>query len=316
MTYCFRIRGDFARSSHLNIAVGRLQLTPSDEPIVVVLRPGDSAENLAKARRLDIRGGPFGSELEAYESSVEWLNRLRCLMITMGVGVDFGERAPKGWASEEWLAQLADEYGAERVLYDNPGVTVYECEPSPRFAELTVTGVSSPGQEAIDRALAFAGSASPNMTGAVRVAYDLLAASMSVADEARLLLLMASLETLLERDFRSDAAVEHLAHLTAETLGNERLPDHDRDSIVSALSDLRRESIGRAGRQYVARLSPKTYGGKGPAAFFGECYSMRSELIHGAQPRPPREVVDPLAALLEVMVTDLLRTEIGFDVPP
>jgi hypothetical protein len=50
--------------------------------------------------------------------------------------------------------------------------------------------------------------------------------------------------------------------------------------------------------------------GMQPKRFFDECYRLRSQLVHGAYPRPSRELVDKTAAQLEVYVGDLIAVRL------
>lgn len=312
MDHRFRIRVDLATTCFFDVQRGELLFSPPGSAVVVRLVPADGVEAmpLSAARSVVLVGGEFGSEQEAEQEGAIWLSRFRRFLITTRTGVDFGDRAATGAFTAFGLAALEEEHGV-RFLNDVHGLCVYASDPQPRFARSSGTARRSAGPEALMEAVqaAWYGPADP-LPDRVRIAYDLAAASMSTADEARLMLLMMALETLLEIPERSEPSLSFVESLI-EQLRASSLPNDDKQSLLGAMQWLRLESIGRAGKNYVTRLEPKTYDGMAPKKFFKRCYEMRSQLVHGALPRPARELVDPLASNLEVMVNDLLRTEIG-----
>lgn len=312
MGYRFRLRVDLASLSHLNLEDEELLFNEPDAPHFVRLRQADQPDPkpLSEARSLQLTGGDYATEEAARAAGSSWPSRLRRFLIAIRTGADFGERAFDGFATKEALAELAAQNGFPLLLLDTHSLTVFESEPEPRFAKLSVAAMRSAGTEQIREAIGVALGTSAPLPDRVRIAYDLMSASMSLADEARLMLLMMALETLLEVPQRSEPSLTFVDGLIKQ-VSESALPRDDRNSLLGAMQWLRLESIGRTGRTYVAGLEPKTYRGMPPRAFFTRCYEVRSDLVHGAVPRPTREEVDPLAADLEVMVNDLLRREIG-----
>ncbi len=159
-----------------------------------------------------------------------------------------------------------------------------------------------------------------------KTAFALYSGSMFVSSlaDARFLMLMMAIETLIEQEFRSDAAVSHVNQLIHETQTAGLSTDETR-SLVSSLEFLRQESIGGAGRQLVRGLGDRVYGNsvkESPAKFFTGCYNLRSNLVHGSHPRPTFSDVNERVAGLEMMVADLLSGELltAFDleswIPP
>lgn len=312
MDYRFRIRVDLATTCFFDVPGEELRFSPPGSAVLVrlVAADGQEAMPLSAARSVVLVGGEFGSEQEAIDQGNIWLSRFRRFLIATRTGVDFGERAATGAFTDLGLAALEAEHGG-RTLNDVHGLSVYASDPQPRFARSSATARRSAGPDALVEAVKVAWDGPPGpLPDRVRIAYDLAAASMSTADEARLLLLMMALETLLVIPQRAEPTLSFVESLIDQVrmspLGND-----DKQSLLGAMQWLRLESIGRSGKNYVARLEPKTYDGRAPKAFFNRCYEMRSQLVHGALPRPARELVDPLASNLEVMVNDLLRTEVG-----
>jgi hypothetical protein len=113
---------------------------------------------------------------------------------------------------------------------------------------------------------------------------------------------MVALESLIVREERQDSSTLFIESLI-EIAANQELDD--RASIIGGLKELRYESIGRSGRKLVARLGDRQYNDLSSIKFFNYCYGLRSDLVHGNDPRPSRSEVDLAAAGLEVLLSDL-----------
>jgi hypothetical protein len=227
---------------------------------------------------------------------------------SIGVGADFGDRAPRGHFSEAGLAAFG--HPGKRTLNDIHGLMVFECEPTPMFVGINpVTPmVSSPHQRLIDA------MTDAIVTGGLseerQVSYDLFAASFGQSSEdARFALLMMALESLINPGPRAEESRRHVEGLIAATHKNSGLGASEINSITGTLSWLLDESIGQAGRRLAKTLEPKKYKGEAPAAFFTRCYEMRSRLVHGHLPLPTRAQVGARAAHLQKFVGDLLAKQ-------
>lgn len=138
------------------------------------------------------------------------------------------------------------------------------------------------------------------------LAYDLFAASCFESNaDARLLMAMMALETLIDPNDR-DAEARQLVQSLIDQAATSALPAHERQSITGAMRWLLKESIGQAGRRLVQVLGERRYDGQTPERFFAHCYNLRSALVHGHTPRPPRLEVDRAAANLQLLVGELL----------
>ncbi len=143
-----------------------------------------------------------------------------------------------------------------------------------------------------------------------QVAYDLYGASFAeVPTDARFLLLMMAIETMIEPEPRAAEVQAHVEALRTATKDSD-LSDDEIRSIYGTLQYLRNASIGQAGRKLASRLGDRTYADKTPERFFSKCYELRSALVHGGHPRPSRAEVSSLAAPLETFVGDLLGIEL------
>lgn len=314
MSFCFRLR--FKLGDTVEIKTTSSQLVLSKDPSeLVILKPRAQELTLSDARQLILSGERYGSEEEASEAAVRWRAHLQAALARCNVGADFGERAPQGAFTQHGLAMVAGESGS-RVLNDVHGTSVFACEPQPVFASMGPfrAKVGKPA-ERLSEAIRSARQRGVALSDREQLAYDLYSASFfqSSAD-ARFVLLMMALETLLDPQDRSPEVLAHVDTLLAATRRS-GLPDNEVNSIVGSLTYMRKESIGQAGRRLVQALGERRYMDERPTQFFTRCYAMRSQLVHGHYPLPTRTEVDRRAASLELFVSHLLSGELLITIP-
>jgi hypothetical protein len=150
-----------------------------------------------------------------------------------------------------------------------------------------------------------------------RVALELFNASFfQTSEDSRFLLLMSGLEALIVQQPRSEAVYAFVRTLTAVIEAANRIDEMERDALKQGVGQFQRESIGQAGRRLVSEtLDGRTYEGMTPSDFFSRCYRLRSRLVHGDLPFPTREELGGVVAQIEVMLSDLLSTDL-LDVGP
>jgi hypothetical protein len=229
------------------------------------------------------------------------------VLARMRIGVDAGSRQAGGGGFTKWLIdKMWDEQGL-RVLNERPGLMVYESDPQPVFASMGATAQLGYHASQFEELFAAADSFGEQLTTAETVALTLYnAAFFEKSNEARFILRMMSLESLLQPAPRSCESVACLEQLCAQVSAS-ALPQAERDSIIAALGGLRRESIRRTGRLFVeSTAGGREYDGTSAAPFFSRCYSIRSRLVHGGIPLPAPEDVSGAAAGLELMLSDIL----------
>ena len=307
MTWCFRLRGDLATTTKLELEQAEWVLR--DQPDErVALQAADGAATLTAARRVQLRGSRYSSEAGAGAAGERWWDWLTLLLACVNVGVDFGMRAPQGGGvSAEYKQVLSGQTGIPMLNDVHCLLTFEQTDAPPRFLRVgPITGIVGSPHRRLDAALERVVHAEPVMTTRQRLAYDLYAASMSETNaDARFMLLMMAVESLLEPRPRSAPAQALVRGLIAQVRSSE-LERSEIDSIVGSLRWLEQDSISRTGRELAKGLRPRTYGGQDPVAFFSDCYGLRSALAHGADPRPSRTEVDLRAARLEPFVAHLI----------
>ncbi|MDO8335270.1 MAG: HEPN domain-containing protein [Candidatus Saccharibacteria bacterium] len=316
-THNFRLRFNLPDRLHLNSDDTEAIISPANESPIITLKVAERDQktkeykSLKDGRRLSIIGGPFNTEKEANDSAEKWRTAAETAFAYMGIGADFGDRAPQGNLTEEGLKWAQQIEGGRRVLNDVHGVMVYETEPSPLFGKIKVDfTVGIPLDETI---LTLQESRKQGWDNKLeeQLAYDLYSASFSQpAADARFLTLMMAVETLVNRKDRTGKALELINKLRTETKSYE-LGEYETNSILGALNDLKKQSIGDACKDLAKELKGTKYINLEPDVFIKKCYTLRSKLVHGQKPRPTREEVDSLAAALEIFVGHLLSVKLG-----
>ena len=307
MTYCFRIR--FRLGDHVSIGSDDLQWVLTDPAVPhehVVLRPTpDPTSTIGAARQLSLFGSGYASQPHAQAAAERWRDVLHMAFARFAIGADFGVRAPGSAFTELGLQTLEAQLG-RRVLNDVHGIMTFDCDPPPTFVFQPMEMTVGKNAESLRRALDHAALTGLRLTAQQLVAFDLYSASffLPVAD-ARFLMLMMSLETLIALEPRSEEAQRHVENLEAATRAS-GLAHDEIQSMLGALTWLKNESISHAGRRLAASLGERLYGRERPGEFFTNCYTLRSRLVHGRDPRPSRNEVDARAATLEHFVGHLL----------
>ena len=183
---------------------------------------------------------------------------------------------------------------------------IYECEPPPIFAAISGDAVVGKPPDELRAKIKLAMEVGYRLSPRQELAYELYSASFSQSNaDARFILLFMALETLISPNPRDRQVKEHVQRLINETM-KAGLRRSETSSLTGSLIWLLDKSIGQAGRRLARSLGDRRYMDKRAPEFFTDCYTVRSQLVHGHSPRPTREEVDTRAAHLETFVGDLL----------
>jgi len=202
---------------------------------------------------------------------------------------------------------MLEAQSGHRVLNDEAGVTVYETDPTTRFASANATAVRGISSQHFVETFRKTVSSSRTLTDRARVSIDLFNASFfEPAEDMRLVVLVIAVEALLDLAPRSPEATALVDGFIA-AVREAPLPPSDQASLKGALCWLRRESIRGAGRRLaMEHLGKRTYEGRAAPEFFAHCYDLRSELVHGGDIRKARQRAGAAVAQLEVFTADLI----------
>jgi hypothetical protein len=305
VTYCFRIRFRLGTSSRIQSATDELVfVSGGDGGERVVLRPRDGIP-LREAAEIVLRGAGYGTREEAEEAASRWGDRLRLAFAQLRLGADFGLRAPRS-AFTPYGLKMFEQTAGDRALNDVHGSMVFECEPPPRFVSWAgEVRVGKSAEQLVQLMKLEVGDLA--MSEKLELAFDLYSGSFfQPSPDARFVMLMMALETLIDQEERGTSSLAHVDRLIDLTRQGNDLSREDRDSLIASLQGLRVESVGRAGRRLARSLGEREYMGESAITFFNRCYEMRSALVHGHYPRPDRADVGTRAAHLEGFVGDLL----------
>jgi hypothetical protein len=313
-TYRFRIRCELGAGVKIDSDDPRWVLASSaNDGEDVILKPRSEA-TLGEARSLVLLGSSYGSAGDAETAGRRWMAALLTALARMNIGADFGDRAPpQGFTAHalELFTQQADT----PVLDDVHGLMVFaEEQRDPRFVlmgPLHAT-VGKPGA-AVRLAIETAIELGVSMTDQEQTSYGLYAGSFNAGGnaDARFMLLMMALETLITQQDRAGDVRAHVNNLIEATKAS-CLSARDKESLLASLRWLRKESINQAGQRLARTLGNRQYmvgqpnGPEDPVQFFTRCYNLRNTLAHGHYPRPSRQDVDVRAASLETFLADLL----------
>jgi sugar/nucleoside kinase (ribokinase family) len=307
--YCFRIRFRLPAQLRIEIDDNEWSLVPVGDDPSILLQSVREDQPIKDAEWLILIGKSYEKESDAQQAGRMWQAALQVAFARVGVGADFGARAPNAAFTDAGLRMLEQQSG-RTVVNEVHGINVYECEPRPQFAWSRVQFVVGKSADKLHKAIGAAVARVPHLDPVQSLAFDLYSASFfeSSAD-ARFLMLMMGLEVLIDPQPRSEDArrlIDELLQLTKVA----RLSEVEIASLKGTLESLYVESIGAAGRRLATSLEPRTYMGMSPQAFFTACYELRSRLVHGSVPRPPREEVDMTAAHLQTFTGNLLCRDI------
>ena len=314
MPFAFRLR--FVLGNHVRINVFQPEWVLSEEATgefvrVKALIPADPEADvepltIEASQGLALWGSPYASDGQARSAGERWGSFLQVAFARMNIGADFGRRAAHSAFTQAGLDALEGQHGRS-FANDVHGLITFKMESQPIFAAQSVDFWLGKQPALLATAVQWARASVYQASEQETLAFDLYSASFfeSSAD-ARYMMLMMAIETLMKQQDRSTEAVAHVASLVAATKSS-ALPSTEIASLVSSLSWLKRESLKSAGRRLSAeRLGEREYMSQPAVKFFSDSYDFRSTLAHGSTPRPAREEVDLRAAELERFVGDLL----------
>ena len=230
----------------------RVRLNAEQDVLVVE----DSAERrvtLEASPRAPIQGSaqlaliarPYATEAEALEGGRRWRRILEKAFARCNVGADFGDRTPTGAATEHYLAQLSAERGIP-VVNDIHGVMAFQCDPRPLFIRSEAHAVVGKDATRLLGVLRTAAGQGLQMSDLEQRAYEIYSASFSTdAADARFMLLMMALETLMQPVHRPPDVLAYVEGLVA-SVDASGLSSEQVISIKGSLSYLKTESIGQS----------------------------------------------------------------------
>jgi len=316
--YIFRLRFTRSPQETLNLDEEKLALPTVEPSHQVLLQARDPEKSIKNSTSIVLGGKGWDQADEADRLGRFYTDVLSRTFTRLGHGADFGARAGRSFLYKGGLEYLRKLRG-HPVLNDEHGLMVYEG-----------TGISDVGfvsiqanvtrSVTVERFLVVFKTAlsRPREIGErERVALEFFNASFfQPSIDSRFLLLMGGLEALIVQSHRSQEVCKLVRRLVSVVEETDEIEVNERNVLKQSVGQLQRESIREAGRRLVREtLVGRTYEGITPSDFFNRCYGIRSRLIHGEQPFPTLEEINGVFPQFQVMLSDLLSTDL-LDVGP
>jgi hypothetical protein len=283
----------------------------------VALEAGERNAPISGSSQLVLTGSGYASEDDAHASAVKWRQYVTDGLASQAISADFGEDDPSTRAGEwvqaseppEYLANLGYAKG-DRIIADDTRLLIFESDPPPKFSygEVYAPTISLGVQGLLDRLNELKGRPYRAWSSREQLSYKLMHSSLSDKNpDTRFIQLVTAVETLLPGALRPEAELDAIATLASKLEATPNIEPEVKQSVKDLLDNGRRKSISREAGDLLAVLSG-TYNDKSAKSFFGECYRIRSKLVHG-EPRglSAKEYGKHYNALLN-LVRDLLDT--------
>jgi hypothetical protein len=231
--HAFRLR--FALSDLKRLPyTGDEHVVHEDVDTVIYLRAGGAIE---EADQVALIGKAFATEEAALEAGERWRIRLERTFACLGIGADFGDRAPVGGMTEAGLRVMQEASGLT-FMNDVHGLMTFDADQQIVFLRGSAHGRALPTVEVFERALE-ATSAAPEMSERERLSFDLFNASQVVAEspEARFVMLVMAVEALIETQTRDERFCGHIDQLI-EITRDASLDPVQIENLMNALRSL------------------------------------------------------------------------------
>jgi hypothetical protein len=275
--------------------------------IHVILRPLNQGQSIQNEKDFELVGESWISIDEAWNAGKKFRDALIYTLIQLHLGGKFGSDDFSSGLSTAKIYNSKNKNNLA-IRYDHIGLDVFETDVSTVWAQL-----GKPKLGIVIQPLTFESifrnnlNRPRNYSTKGRLAINLYNQSFFQASpEARFLILVMAVEALLEPKKRSSMATSLIQGFIDGTKKYQGLSSEERNSIISSLSWLSKESIGKTGRDLASTYLTGSYMKMEPPDFFKHCYDVRSKFVHGNKEFTPEEI-GKLASNLEIFVADLIN---------
>lgn len=309
--FSFRVRFNRSPEDTINIDASKWEWNIGENTPSLILCTHKKEETIKDSKTWVFKSDGWASEKEAYQAASKCIDALALTLVRLRIGADFGNRAPKSGFTYHGLAMLEAQSG-HRVLNDVHGLMVYESEPPPRFASTELNVLLGKSQDQFEKIFSHALACNRILTERERLSLELFNTSFfQKSNESRILLLVMSIEALLEPSPRCSVAASYVQSIIEATNISKELCSKDKKSLLGSLQWLRYESINQTGRKLAEdRLKGRTYMNKEAPSFFTYCYKLRSQIAHGNRRFPSQQEIGSAVSPLVMFVSDILSGEL------
>lgn len=306
--YTFRQLFYFPKSNVLSTTNHSIEFSVSAYPTFAIFAEKD--RSIEDSKTFICKSSGYQSAEEAVEAGERFRDALTLSFSHCRIGADLGHGVSRGGFSKYLIDKIQKEQNL-RLINEVHGLMVYETDPSPSIIRVpTATlALNTPSEKFIsDFMVAF--DSGYRLSDRERISYSLYSDSFFVpTPTARLIFLVMAVESLVDPQKKSDAAVQYITEFIEKVRGAEDMKEPEKNSLLGSLSWLCDESRSQGCRRIIQnRLGNAIFNEKPAIEFFEECYSYRSSLVHGIQPYPSRDQVSRAAATLEFMVSKLISS--------
>lgn len=217
MTYSFRIRFHRSPTGTIDSLENELSIPVTDKRLAIVLRARQDDLPIGNSDQLVLVGSGYQTESEAKTAGSQFQDILMVALARVSVGVDFGHRTAKGMYTKHGL-KLVEEQTGQRMLNNIHGLMVFQSEPKPRFVSTNAQMTRGVYPEIFMSAFTQTIALQPKISARELLAYTLFNASFfQPTADSRFLLLVMSIEALIEPAPRSSVAQSHVRSLIEQT---------------------------------------------------------------------------------------------------
>jgi len=310
MPFGFRIRFElpvYPRKYFLGIDSPKWTIENKDHNIVLRSALQD-IPIIRDSYSLVLRGENYETEEAAQAAGVYYQNMLIRIGAFLLIGFDLGSRNSEKFLCTNAGLNYFQKQSGNNSLNDIHGLMTFKTDLPNAFIRIKGDKKISMSQDNFERALTSLVQNNPEITERERIAYDFFSASFFQSSlDARFLLLVTALETLIEQGEKSSNVIEHINKLISDTEScQDTLSNDERVSLIKSLEQAKIGSISHAGRELVKRLSGRKYNNQSPRDFFDKCYKLRCDLVHGNLPGPALDNINKMTSGLERLISDLL----------
>ena len=307
--YDFRLRFNFPEAYRINSEEEVLEL--------LVLKTGERlrlcsdvvATPIKNYARAAVVGGSFVTENQARVAAEKSKRAILYWAIEQRLGIDFGDGKQRGTVTNAGLVALEKERGCP-LRNDIHGIDVYEHVEKLEFVSVEAKGKLGKYPPTLIDTFQREYLKSRLLTEKQVLASEIYASSFfDVSARSRFVTLVTAVEALLEPLERSDEVKALVEELKTMTQQRSKIDEPTRKSIISRLEELRRQSIGQAGRTLANCLVPnELFDGQSSADFFTRCYGLRSQILHRGTVEDKSVDMLQIANVMESFVARLLFT--------
>lgn len=288
----FRLRFIRSLRDTLNVLVNKLQIPTLEKDHDLFLKARGEDSSIKDSESIIFFGSGWKNKETAFEIGERYSEILSRTYARLRLGADFGDRAPKSWITEYGL-ELMSKRAGRPLLNDVHGLMAYDKLAMLEVAFVTIGGEPLRGVPVEQFLSVFETALSRPRTidDRERVARELFNASFfQPSEDGRILLLMSGIEAMIVQQKRSPQVQGLLKKVFAMIGHSHEIDSAERNALKQSIGQLKRESIGQAGRWLVTEsLDGRDYEGMTPSDLFSRCYRLRCRFVHGDLPFPTRD---------------------------